>query len=68
MTLKELKQEQARLLSEWNLDMLELNKINKEMFRLREIHRKKQEKLKEQELDNKVQQKIESKLEKELGE
>ena len=68
MTLKELKQEQARLLSEWNLDMLELNKINKEMFRLREIHRKKQEKLKEQEKDKMLQQKIESKLEKELGE
>ena len=64
--LKELKKEQRRLMSAWDLDMWELNKINKQIFEIREEKRKIKEQQAEIELENKICKKIEKQLEKEL--
>ncbi len=64
--LKELKKEQRRLMSAWNLDMFALNEINQQIFEIREEKRKIKEQQAEIELENKICQKIEKQLERTL--
>lgn len=55
-TLKQLKQKQKQLLQ--NFDIIELNKINKQIFEIRQQLQKQKEKQKQIEIDNKINQKI----------